>query len=179
MLDPHDCSLTVIDVQGKLAQLMHDRQPLCGNIRTLIQAAHILEVPILWCQQCPKALGPTIPEIAELLSDCEPIDKSSFSCCGSEQFRSALQALDRRQAILCGIETHVCVYQTAMNLKSDHHEVTVIADAVSSRTVENKRIALDRMSREGIKVGSTEMVLFELLKTADHPKFRDIARLIK
>ena len=179
MLDPLDCSLTVIDVQGKLAQLMYDKESLFKNVGILIQAAKILDIPILWCQQVPDALGLTLPEIAELLSGCEPINKSSFSCYGSEEYCSALRATSRRQAILCGMETHVCVYQTAMDLLGDNYGVTVIADAVSSRTAENKRIALDRMSREGVKISSTEMVLFELMKTAEHPKFRQVARLIK
>lgn len=179
MLDLHNCSLTVIDVQGKLAQLMHDKETLFKNIGILIQAARLLDIPILWCQQVPDALGPTLPEIAELLSDCEPIDKSSFSCWRSEQFRSVLSSASCRQTILCGIETHVCVYQTAMDLAREHYEVTVVADAVSSRTPENKRIALGRMSRAGVRISTTEMVLFELLKTADHPKFKQIAKLIK
>ena len=179
MLNLHDCSLTVIDVQGKLAQLMHDKEALFKNIGVLIQTAGILDIPILWCQQAPDALGPTLPEIAELLSGSEPINKSCFSCWRSGQFRSALTSASRRQMILCGIETHVCVYQTAMDLAADHYDVTVVADAVSSRKSENKRIALERMSRAGIKISSTEMTLFELLRDAKHPKFKQIARLIK
>jgi nicotinamidase-related amidase len=179
MLEIQHCCLTVVDVQGKLAQLMHGRDALFKNIQILIQAAKILEIPILWCQQCPDALGPTIPEIAQFLASIEPINKAAFSCCGAEQFHAGLKELGRNQVLLCGIETHVCIYQTAVDLLRQHFNVYVIADAVSSRTLENKQIALNRLAAEGVKISSTEMVLFELLKTAEHPKFRQIARLIK
>ncbi|MHC4425088.1 MAG: hydrolase [Planctomycetota bacterium] len=179
MLDIQKCCLAVVDVQGKLAQLMHGRQALFKNIKVLIKAATILDIPILWCQQCPDALGPTVPEIAQLLTDNEPINKAAFSCCGAEQFNSKLNELARNQVLLCGIETHICVYQTAVDLLRKGFNVSVIADAVSSRTLDNKQIALSRMAAEGANIRSVEMALFELLKTAEHPKFKQIARLIK
>ncbi|MFC1634349.1 hydrolase [Planctomycetota bacterium] len=179
MLDIQNSCLVVVDVQGKLAQLMHDKEVLFKNIRILIQAAHILDIPILWCQQCPKALGPTIPEIVQLLTDHEPINKAAFSCCGAEPFNSKLNELARDQILLCGIETHVCIYQTAIDLVRKGFEVNVIADAVSSRTLENKQIALQRMAAEKANLYCTEMALFELLRTAEHPRFREIAKLIK
>jgi len=203
MLAIQDCCLAVVDVQGKLAQLMADRESLFQNLRIVIQAAKILEIPILWCQQVPQALGPTVPEIAELLTGSgvegvaparpqagnvpaphgggpiEPIDKASFSCCGQEQFNAQLNTLGREQVLLCGIETHVCIYQTAMDLMEGGLDVTVIGDAVSSRTASNRHIALTRLAAEGAHISSTEMALFELLKTAQHPQFRDIARLVK
>ncbi len=202
MLEIQDCCLVVVDVQGKLAQLMVDKEALFKNIQILIQAARILEIPILWCQQVPEALGPTVPEIAALLAGIrgegvppsnrgqdardmrverpvEPIDKASFSCCGQEQFNAQLNTLGKEQVLLCGIETHVCIYQTAMDLMEGGLDVTVIADAVSSRTEQNRRIALRRLAAEGAHVSSTEMALFELLKTAKHPHFREIAKLVK
>jgi nicotinamidase-related amidase len=179
MLEIEQCCLTVIDVQGKLAQLMHGREALFKNIQILIQAAKILEIPILWCQQCPDALGPTVPEIAQHLTDIEPINKAAFSCCGAEQFNAGLKELERNQVVLCGIETHVCIYQTAMDLLRQDFNVSIIADAVSSRTLENKQIALNRLAAEGVNISSMEMALFELLKTAEHSKFRQIAKLIK
>jgi nicotinamidase-related amidase len=179
MLEIENCCLVVVDVQGKLAQLMHGKQALFENIQILIKAAKILDIPILWCQQCPDSLGPTISEIAELLTDNEPINKASFSCCGEDAFNTKLQALNRRQILLCGIEAHVCIYQTAVDLLHKGYEANVIADAISSRTLDNKNIAISRMAAEGIKVSSTEMVLFELLKTAEHPHFSQIAKLIK
>jgi nicotinamidase-related amidase len=179
MLDIQHCCLTVVDVQGKLAQLMHGREALFKNVQILVQAAKILDIPILWCQQCPDALGPTIPDIAQLLEDNEPINKSAFSCCGDEQFNVRLKEVARNHVLLCGIETHVCIYQTAIDLLRQNFNVNVIADAVSSRALENKQIALNRLAAEGANISCTEMALFELLKTAEHPKFRQIAKLIK
>ncbi len=179
MLDIKKCTLVVVDVQGKLAQLMHDKEILFKNIRILIKAAEILNIPILWSQQCPDSLGPTVPEIAQLLADYEPINKAAFSCCGEELFNIRLNELNRNQVLLCGIETHVCIYQTAIDLLRKGFSVDVIADAVSSRTLENKEIALRRMTAEGVNNSSTEMALFELLRTAEHNQFKNIAKLIK
>jgi nicotinamidase-related amidase len=179
MLETDDCCLVIVDAQGKLAQLMVNKETLIKNIRILAQAARLLDVPIIWCQQVPDALGPTVPEIAELLTDIEPINKASFSCWGHESFRSHLQAGGRRQVLLCGIETHVCIYQTGADLIRHGFDVTVVADAVSSRTAENRQIGLNRVASAGAKVSSTEMALFELLKTAEHPQFRQIAKLVK
>jgi nicotinamidase-related amidase len=179
MLDIEKCSLVVVDVQSRLAQLMFGREALLKNIQILIKAAKILDIPIVWCQQVPDSLGPTVSEIAELLSDIEPINKACFSCCGDERFISKLNSLDRRQVLLCGIEAHVCIYQTAVDLQSRGYEVSVVADAVSSRTLENKQTGLERLKAEGVNLSSTEMVLFELLKTAEHPQFKQIAKLVK
>ena len=179
MLDIQKCCLVVVDVQGKLAQLMQDREALFKNIQTLIKAAKSLAIPIVWCQQCPESLGPTVPEIAQLLADSEPINKASFSCCGQEQFNSKLNSLARQQILLCGIEAHVCIYQTAIDLHRRGYGVDVIADAVSSRTLENKQTAINRMQAQGVNISSTEMALFELLRTAEHPQFKQITKLIK
>jgi isochorismate hydrolase len=179
MLEIQQCCLTVVDVQGKLAQIMHGREALFKNVQILVQAAKILDIPILWCQQCPDALAQTIPEIAQLLEGDEPINKAAFSCCGEEKFNTKLKELARKQVLLCGIETHVCIYQTAVDLLRQDLHVEVIADAVSSRALENKQIALNRLAAEGAKVSCTEMLLFELLKTAEHPQFKQVAKLIK
>ncbi len=179
MLEIKNCCLIVVDVQGKLAQLMYDKQALFKNIQILIKASKILDIPILWCQQCPDSLGPTIPEIAELLTDNEPVNKSSFSCCDEETFNTKLQALNRRCVLICGIEAHVCIYQTAVDLLRKGYEVNVIADAISSRTLDNKNTAISRMAAEGVKISCTEMALFELLKTAEHSQFKQIAKLVK
>lgn len=179
MLDIEKCSLVVVDVQGKLAQLMYQKDSLFKNIQILIKAAKILDIPIIWCQQSPKSLGETVPEIARLLANNEPINKSSFSCCGEEQFISQLKKLGRHQVLLCGIEAHVCIYQTAVDLLDKGTDVYVIAGAVSSRTLENKQLAIERMTAAGINISSTEMALFELLRTAEHPQFKEIAKLMK
>lgn len=171
--------LILIDVQGKLAQLMHDKERLFANLVILAKGCRILGVPILWCQQNPRALGPTIPELLEHLQGLSPIDKMSFSCCGEPAFDEALRKIDQRQAILCGIESHVCVYQTAADLRVRDYEVAVVADAVSSRIPDNKQTALSRMQAEGVCVTSTEMLLFEWMKTATHAQFKEVARLVR
>jgi nicotinamidase-related amidase len=179
MLNTQKCCLIVVDVQGKLAQLMHNKEVLFKNIQILLKSAKLLSIPILWIQQKPEALGETLPEIAELLTDNSPVNKVSFSACGQQEFITKLNSLKRSQVLLCGIETHVCVYQTAMDLLEKECEIDVISDAVSSRTLENKQIALQRLESEGANISSTEMALFELLRTADHTQFKEIAKLIK
>jgi nicotinamidase-related amidase len=179
MLDIDKTILVVVDVQGKLAELMHDKERVFGNIAILIKSAKLLDMPIIFCQQVPAALGATIPQLAELFEGIDPVDKYTFSCCGDEGFTDKLREYRPDHVLLTGIETHICVYQTAMDLLEGGIDVNVIADAVSSRTHENKHVALTRLSAEGASISTTEMALFELLKDAKHPKFRDIARLIK
>ena len=171
--------LVLIDIQGKLAGLMHDKERLFANLVVLVKGARILGVPIVWCEQNPRALGPTIPELIENLSGLSPIEKMSFSCCGDPAFEAAMHRVQRSHAVLCGIESHVCVYQTAADLKAKGLEVAVVADAVSSRSPENKQIALSRMQAEGVCLTSTEMLLFEWMQTAKHPQFKDIAKLVR
>ena len=179
MLQTDESCLIVVDVQGKLAELMHNKETLFENVKLLIKSADVLDIPIIWCQQYPKGLGATVDEIAELLKDNEPIDKVSFSCGGDEKFCASLEGLDKKNVIVCGIETHVCIYQTVKFLLKQGYHVELIADAVSSRTLENKQIAIDRMRSEGANISSVEMVLFELLKDAKHSQFKAIAGLVK
>ena len=179
MLDTGKCCLVVVDVQGKLAELMDDKETVFGNIEILIKTAKALEFPVIWCEQNPKALGATIPQVRQLLTDNQSISKFSFSCCGQDQFNDKLKEVRPKQVILCGIEAHVCICQTAVRLLDRDYEVHVVADAVSSRTSANKEIALRRMEAEGALVSSTEMALFELLRTAKHEKFKELVKLIK
>lgn len=179
MIDIEKCCLVVVDVQGKLAQLMDGKESLFANIEVLIKAAKALKIPILWCQQNPQALGPTVPQLAQLLAGVEPVDKMSFSCCGDAKFIDKLNTLKPTDVILCGIEAHICVYQTAMDLLDRDLDVHLIADAVSSRTAANRQIAVRRLTAEGAHLSCTEMILFELLKTAEHPEFRGLCSLIK
>jgi len=179
MLDAKKCCLVIVDVQGRLAELMDNKEPVFANIEILIKTAKALEFGIIWCEQHPRALGPTIQQIAQLLTDKEPIAKFSFSCCGHDEFNDKLKELRPKQVILCGIEAHVCIHQTAADLLDKDYEVHVIADAISSRTPANREIALRRMEAGGVLLSSTEMALFELLRTAKHEKFRELMKLIK
>ena len=179
MLSLDSTVLVIVDVQGKLATLMHDRESLYKNLVAMTAGAKELGLPVLWVEQIPHKLGPTITELSELLPGQSPISKSAFSCCGEPEFMQALKNTGRQQVMVVGIEAHICVYQTAMDLHKAGYDVEVVADAVSSRTGQNKNIALDKLGKAGVGITCTEMALFELMKTADAPQFRAVAKLIK
>jgi len=179
MFSSENTILLVIDVQGKLARLMHKKDELVQNTAGLIKVADFLEIPIIVTEQVPEKIGETVPEIAELLKGQKSITKACFSCCGQDQFMQELEALNRKQVIVAGIEAHVCVYQTVCDLMAKQYEVQVVADAVSSRTEANKHFALDRIKMLGGHVTSTEMIVCELLRTSEHKKFREVINLIK
>jgi len=179
MLKIKDACFVLVDVQGKLAQSMDQKEQLFENLIILIKGMKKLNIPMLWMEQIPEKLGPTLPEFSELLTHIKPFWKSSFSGCGSAPFREALVELNRKQVIIAGIETHICVYQTTVDLLDLGYHVEVVCDAVSSRTLDNKSIGLKRIKNAGANQTSTEMVLFELLKNADHPEFKEIAKLVK
>jgi nicotinamidase-related amidase len=138
-----------------------------------------LGVPIIWVEQVPEKMGPTIQPLRGLLEGLVPISKSTFSCCGEPEFMKALRQTLRKQVIIAGIETHVCVYQTASDLIAAGYEVEVVSDAVSSRSAENRNVALHKIWSIGARLTTTEMILLELMRTAKHPRFREILGLIK
>ena len=179
MLSLKNTVLIIVDVQGKLARLMHDKEALYRNLQRIIEGAQVLELPILRAEQNPQGLGPTIPEIDRLLPDSPPISKLSFSCCGSQHFVDALEVLGRKQVLIAGIETHVCVYQTAADLLDRGYEVHAVSDAVSSRTAENRRIGLEKIRAMGGSLTGVEMALFELLRAGEGEKFRRILKIVR
>lgn len=179
MLKIENTTLLIVDIQGNLAYSMHGKELLFKNVQKLIKGIKILGVPILWVEQNPRGLGLTIPEIADLLSDIQPISKMSFSSCRNDRFLQALNALNRKQVLIAGIETHVCVYQTAAELVDIGYDVQVVTDAVSSRNMENKEIGLQRMRDSGVSLTSVETALFELLKVAEGEQFREILKIVK
>ena len=179
MLDIDKTALVIIDVQEKLSRVMHEKENLFQNLQKLIKGLKLLDIPIIVTEQNPNGLGPTVPELAPLLTDTKPIIKFSFSCCGEEQFMREIEKLNRKQILLAGIETHVCVYQTAVDLIEASYEVHAVVDCVSSRTPENKNLALDKMKSEGARLTGVEIVLFELLRTAKHPKFKEMSQIVK
>jgi len=178
VLNVDSTALIVIDIQDALTRVMHEKDRLVDAARHLIQGANALALPIIVTEQYPKGLGHTIPEVARLM-ESEPVEKTAFSCCGEKAFVRAIEALGRKQILLCGIETHVCVYQTARDLVERGYEVEVVADAVSSRTIGNKLIGLDRIKESGAKLTTVEMALFELLKVAGGDAFKQIVKIVK
>ena len=179
MIDNKQVILIVIDVQGKLATLMQEKDQLFFHLRAMTQAAKIFNIPIIYTEQAPEKIGKTVSPVRDLLTDQQPIEKKSFSCCGSKDFLLQLESLKRNSIIIMGIETHVCVYQTVSDLLKQRFHVEVVVDAVSSRSQLNTDIALERMKDLGAQLTTTEMIICELLKTAEHEKFREIMKLIK
>jgi nicotinamidase-related amidase len=170
--------LVVVDMQVKLLPAIHERERVVRECRRLVEAAKLLAVPILWAEQNPRGLGATDPALAAVLPG-SPLAKTTFSCLGDAEFRRRLSDLGRQQAILCGIEAHVCVAQTALDLLAQGYVVHVAADAVSSRTPENRQAGLDRVRSAGGVITSVEMCLFEMLGSAESPSFRDVLALVK
>lgn len=180
LADVRYSNLLVIDVQKRLAQVMSDRENLLRNCETLITAAKTLSVPITVTEQYPKALGNTETTLSEALpSETTPVEKTCFSCCAAQGFENSFAYSESSQAILCGIESHVCVLQTAMDLLDKNLQVFVVADAVASRSRDNKSIALKRMQQAGAIITNTESVLFEWMKDAKHEHFKTISALIR
>ncbi|MFJ5564467.1 hydrolase [Lysinibacillus xylanilyticus] len=178
MFTIEEACLVVVDVQGKLATIVDESEEMIANVAKLVQAMQALEVPILWLEQNPSRLGGTALDIAQHLQG-QAIAKMAFSACQEQEFVDALKVSGRSQFIVTGIETHICVYQTARQLKEQGFEVEVVADAVSSRTKANKEIGLEKMKELGILPTSVEMILYELLQRADHPHFKTVLQLVK
>jgi nicotinamidase-related amidase len=178
-----DALLLVIDVQEKLMPVIDRHQEVAANIERLIRGCHVLDtMHIVVTEQYVKGLGGTIEPLRRALEETagyEPLEKMCFSAQGNGEFQAAMRLLKKRQVIVTGIETHVCVYQTVTDLLTAGYEVTIVADAVSSRNAENRDIAIRRMVTDGARLSSTEMVLFELTVNSGTDEFRAIAKLVK
>ena len=179
MLNKENTVFVLVDVQGKLAEIVQDSEKMIANLNNLIQGLQILEVPIVWLEQYPEGLGPTTEDLAAHLVGMDPIRKITFSACKNPAFIDTVEKTERKQVLIAGIETHICVYQTATGLKDLGYEVEVVADAVSSRTMLNKEIGLGKMKSAGIKWTSVEMALYELMETAEGEQFKRILKLLK
>lgn len=179
MLTTDNTVLVIIDVQDRLVRVMPDKERLVQNLQKLIKGVRVFNIPVIMTEQYPTGLGPTLPEITGLLPDVKPIDKFCFSCWVDERFRQELESLKRQQVLIAGIEAHVCVYQTAMDLRGKGYEVQVVVDCISSRDQQNKDVCLTRMINAGIGPTTMEMALFELLKVAQGDKFKQISSIVK
>jgi nicotinamidase-related amidase len=179
MLNADTTVLVLIDVQGNLARSMYAKESLFSNLGNMIKSANVLDIPIIWMEQIPEKLGRTIPELAQLMNDMTPIPKFTFSCCGNEVFMQRFKEINRKQVLVCGIESHICVYQTAVDLLKLENEVYVLCDGVSSRTPENRQLGIDRMKDAGAIPTSSEMAIFEILKAAAGAQFKQIVKIIK
>jgi len=180
-LEADQCALVVIDIQEKLLPPIFQKEQLVRNAQLLIRATGILKIPALISTQYAKGLGPTVPEVAALLPGTEAIDKTLFSCFGSDVFCSTVKRLpgQRTTLLLCGMESHICVAQTALAGLREGYLVHVASDAVSSRTEWNWKIGLDRMRAAGAIISSTEMMIYELMRVSSSAAFRELLPYLK
>jgi len=180
-LEASQCALIVIDIQEKLLPPIFEKERLVKNSKLLIRLAGILKIPTLMTTQYSRGLGNTVPEVSSLLPGAEPIDKTMFSCFGSDVFCSLLKRLpgNRTTVLLCGMESHICVTQTALGALREGYLVHVASDAVSSRTEWNWKIGLERMKSAGAVISSTEMMMYELLRASNAAGFKELLPYLK
>jgi nicotinamidase-related amidase len=180
-LKAEQCALLVIDIQEKLLPPIFQNEQLVKNAQLLIRAAAILKIPVLVSTQYSKGLGSTVPAIASLLPDTEAIDKTLFSCFGSDAFCAAAKRLpgNRNTLLMCGMESHICVMQTALAALREGYLVHVASDAVGSRTEWNWKIGLERMRAAGAVISSTEMMIYELMQSSSSAAFKELLPHLK
>ncbi len=179
MITPKEALLLVIDIQSRLAPAVFQSDRVIKNTGKLIRACKLLGVPVVHTEQYPKGLGQTVDELEELIGEETPFEKLSFSCCGNDGFMKRLRTLGRNDILVVGMETHVCVYQTCVELLEFGYNVHLVTDAVSSRTDENRALGIRRIERAGAVPTSTEMAIFELLRVAEGDTFKAISKIVK
>jgi nicotinamidase-related amidase len=178
LMDSDKSFVLMVDIQEKLFPTMANGQDLLENTIKLLKATKALDINLLTCEQYPKGLGNTLPELKEHLTN-EVYEKTIFSACGNEDLLNTAKKLKKPQCIIAGIETHVCILQSVSDLINNGIEVFIPYETVSSRTEKNKYLALERMKSWGAQIVSLEQVFFEWLKDAKHEKFKEIVKLIK
>ena len=169
----------VIDIQEKLFPHMDQKEELLRRTAILLEGFKVLQIPMVITEQYPKGLGPTLEPISLVLDNASVLEKISFSCCGEAAFSDKLKSLGRSTVIICGIEAHVCVLQTVVDLVEQAYEVMVVEDCISSRNPTDLRVAVERMRSEGAVITTCESVLFELARMAGTEEFKAISRLVK
>lgn len=181
-LDQNNCCALVIDYQERLVPAMFKKEELIENSVKLLKGLSLLGIPMAVSEQYPKGLGATVAEIKEALGDAAIYDKTAFSALGSEQLKADLKKFaeeGRGYVLICGIESHVCVMQSALELIDEGFKPVFVTDCITSRKPEDLASALIRAEKEGIEMASTEMVLFELIKGKEHPHFKAISAIVK
>ena len=179
LLRPDDTALLVIDVQERFRVAVPAFDRMVARIRALAQGAALLGVPVVVTEQYPRGLGPTVAELDEVLQGAERLEKVTFSAAAAPGWDALLDRLGRRQVLLCGIEAHVCVHQTATELLRAGLEVHAALDAIESREAVSRRLGVDRMLADGVVGSGVELALFELLRTKEHAAFKDVQALVK
>lgn len=179
LLNREKTCLLIIDLQEKILKVMDSPEEVLSNTLKLIKGVQILNVPVFITEQYPKGLGPTITEISELLSSQAPVQKLTFSCSGAGDLLSVLKSKNIEQVIVCGIESHVCVQQSVLDLLANGFQVNLAADAVASRKKKDYDFALRRMEKHGAEITTTEAILFELLNVCGTDEFKQVSKIIK
>ncbi|TNJ39638.1 hydrolase [Chlorobaculum thiosulfatiphilum] len=179
MIIPKETLLLVIDIQEKLAPAVFQSDSVIKNTGKLIRASKLLGVPVVHTEQYPKGLGRTVDELKELIGEETPFEKLSFSCCGNDDFMKHLRSLGRNDILVTGMETHVCVYQTCVELLEFGYNVHLVTDGVSSRSEENRTLGIRCIECAGAALTSTEMAIFELLRVAEGDTFKAISKIVK
>jgi nicotinamidase-related amidase len=169
----------IIDIQEKLVPVMEEQEKLLRNCKILVEGLQTLGIPLITTQQYTKGLGPTVEPIRSAIKDFDPVEKREFSCCDADAVTGRLKQMQAKKVIICGIESHVCVLQTAVDLKEAGYFPVIVMDCVSSRSWDSLDLAAERFRYEGILMTSCESVLFELTRSSAAPEFKTISGLVK
>jgi len=179
LLIPEKTALLIIDIQERILPVINNHKLVVENTIKLIKGFKVLSLPIYCTEQYPKGLGPTVASITEALDGLKPFDKMSFSCSGAGDLFKEFKKKDLSQIVVCGIESHVCVQQTVLDLIKNGFQVNLAADAVSSRKEIDYNTSIDRMGHHGTEVTTTESILFELLNVCGTHQFKEVSKIVK
>lgn len=179
MLSKENTGLIVVDIQGKLARLVHDSNDLISNCEKLVKGALVLKLPIIYLEQNPDKLGSTVNELSVLLNNSTQISKFTFNACEDQKFIESVKDSNVGTWLICGIEAHICVYQTATGLAELGYKVQLVSDCVSSRTLTNKQLGITRLMNNGVDITGLEMCLYELVKDCRTAEFKHVLGLVR
>lgn len=179
MTQVHECGLLVVDIQGKLARMVHNSEQLIRNAQRIIRSCNALSVPVVVLEQNPKGLGKTVHEVSQASENAPVCSKHHFNGLAEQEIRDVIRHTGRQRWLLIGIEAHVCVYQTAQGLLDQGYDVDIISDCIGSRQASDTRLAIDNMRHQGMGISSVEMAVFGMLKTCQADAFRQVLGYIK
>ncbi|OGL42143.1 MAG: hypothetical protein A2043_11470 [Candidatus Schekmanbacteria bacterium GWA2_38_9] len=179
IINKNDTALVIVDVQEKLYPYVENKDEIKNKIIKLLKTAKLFSIPVVITEHYPKGLGKTIDEIANVIKEIPIIEKVTFSCCGSGDFGFSMKSIGKKEIIVCGIETHICVAQTVFDLLENGFKIFVMADGVSSRNSVDHDIAIERMKTEGAVISTTEAIMYELMENAGTPLFKKFLKLVK
>ena len=175
LIEANKSALLVIDVQERLLPGVYENEKLVSNCKWLMEVAQLVDVPMLGSEQYPQGVGPTIGTLRDMLPADDFIAKTHFSCADSPECSQRIDAMGREQIVICGMEAHVCVLQSALRLQAQGKQVFVVSDAISARNPDDTAAAIARMREEGVKMVTREMVGFEWLARSDAPQFKEFS----